>query len=57
MKHKARLNAMKIILNAVPYQQVNPDLDLTPDPAVVTSGSGELELIRTKRLKDCAPQR
>lgn len=41
-KPKARLNTMKVILNAVDYAGRNPDLDFTPDPVVVISGSDEL---------------
>ena len=37
-KHEARLNAMKIILNAVPYERGNSNLDFVPDPKVVISG-------------------
>ncbi len=42
-KHRARLNAIKVILNSVPYQRLNPELDFVPDPALVISGSRELE--------------
>ena len=42
-KHQARLNAIKVILNSVPYQRLNPELDFVPDPALVISGSRELE--------------
>ena len=31
-KHKARLNAMKVILNSVPYTHFDPNLDCVPDP-------------------------
>jgi polyphosphate kinase 2 len=50
-KHLARLNAMKIILNAVPYERGNPDLDFVPDPKVVISGSREKELMDAQRIK------
>jgi polyphosphate kinase 2 len=42
-KQKARLNAMKVILNAVDYADRNPDLDFTPDPEIVSSGDQEVE--------------
>ncbi len=50
-KHLARLNAMKVILNAVPYERLDPDLDFVPDHDVVISGSRELELMEAQRLK------
>jgi len=42
-KHRARLNAIKVILNAVDYKQRNNALDYTLDPSVVHSGAEELE--------------
>jgi polyphosphate kinase 2 len=45
-KHLARLNAIKVILNAVPYERLNQELDLTPDPEIVVTGARELELMR-----------
>jgi polyphosphate kinase 2 len=50
-KHLARLNAMKVILNSVPYENRNPDLDFAPDPNVVISGARELELMEAERLR------
>lgn len=50
-KHLARLNAMKVILNAVPYERLNPDLDFVPDHDIVISGSRELELMEAQRLQ------
>jgi polyphosphate kinase 2 len=41
-KHKARLNAIKVILNSVPYDCLNPELNFVPDPEIVISGSREL---------------
>jgi polyphosphate kinase 2 len=54
-KHRARLNAIKVILNSVDYQRRNDALDYTPDPALVLSGATELEkmtadLLRTGHL-------
>ena len=51
-KHRARLNAMKAILNAVPYQRRDPDLNFLPDPKVVISGAREVELMEAERLRD-----
>ena len=48
-KQLARLNAMKVILNSVPYADRNPDLDFAPDPKVVISGARELELMEAER--------
>ena len=50
-KHNARMNAMKVILNAVPYKRLNPELDYVPDPEIVVSGSRELELMEAQRLR------
>ena len=50
-KHLARLNVMKVILNSVPYQRLNGDLDFVPDPGVVISGSRELEMMEAQRLR------
>jgi len=51
-KTKARLNAIKVILNAVPYQRLNPELDFVPDPAVVVSGARELEVMEAQMLRE-----
>ena len=48
-KAKARLNTMKVILNTVDYADRNPDLDFTPDPAVVVSGADELKRMDKER--------
>ncbi len=50
-KHEARLNAMKIILNAVPYERGNTDLDYVPDSKVVISGAREKEIMDAQRIK------
>lgn len=50
-KHLARLNAMKTIINAVPYQRYNGDLDFVPDPSIVISGAREVEIMEAIRLK------
>jgi len=50
-KHLARLNAMKVILNAVPYERGNKDLDYVPDPDVVISGAREKEFMDAQRIK------
>lgn len=50
-KAKARLNAIKAILNAVPYERREPGLDFVPAPEVVVSGARELELMEAQRLQ------
>ena len=50
-KHEARLNAMKIILNSVPYERGNKDLDFVPDSDIVISGSREKEIMDAQRIK------
>lgn len=50
-KHLARLNAMKAILNAVPYERHNSDLDFVPDPEIVISGAREVENMEAERLR------
>jgi len=50
-KHKARLNAMKVILNSVPYESDDTELDFVPDPDIVISGSRELEMMEAQRLR------
>ena len=48
-KPKARLNAMKAILNAVDYVDRDTDLDFTPDPKIVISGKDELTRMDDER--------
>jgi polyphosphate kinase 2 len=50
-KHRARLNVMKIILDSVPYEDRDPDLDYVPDPKIVISGAREIEIMRADRLR------
>lgn len=49
-KHEARLNAMKVILNAVPYEKSNPKLNFVPDPEIVISGAREVELMEAEKI-------
>ncbi len=42
---------MKVILNAVPYERLDPTLDFVPSHDVVISGSRELELMEAQRLQ------
>jgi len=50
-KHQARLNAMKIILNSVPYDRGDSELDFVPDSDIVISGSRELEMMEAQRMR------
>ncbi len=50
-KHQARLNAMRVILNSVPYERGNYDLDYVPDPEIVISGSREVEQMEAERIR------
>ncbi len=50
-KHLARLNAIKVILNSVPYERLNNELNFVPDPEVVVSGARELEMMEAQRLQ------
>ncbi len=51
-KKKARLNAMKVILNAVDYADRNPDLDFTPDQEVVLTGDEEVLRMEDQLAED-----
>ncbi|MEE8498806.1 MAG: polyphosphate kinase 2 [Acidimicrobiia bacterium] len=56
-KQKARLNTMKVILNAVEYAGRDSDLDFRTDPQIVISGSEELERMDQERDKLGRPSR
>ena len=50
-KHRARLNAMRVILDAVDYRGRDPALDFVPDPEIVVSGAHEVELMEAERIR------
>lgn len=50
-KHEARLNAMRVILNSVPYEHGSADIDFVPDPEIVVSGSREVEQMEAERIR------
>ena len=50
-KQRARLNTMKVILNAVDYKERTPDLDFTPDSQIVIPGVEEIALMRAQRRR------
>jgi polyphosphate kinase 2 len=49
-KHLARLNAIKVILNAAPYNRLDESLDYTPDSKIVVSGTQELAKMDAQRI-------
>ncbi len=50
-KHQARLNAMKVVLNSLNYENRAKDVDFVPDSKVVVSGSREIELMEEERMR------
>ena len=50
-KYQARLNAMKTILNSVPYERLDSQLDFVPNSKVVYSGAHEIEIMEAQRLR------
>ena len=50
-KHFARLNAMKVILNAVDYEDRNLELNYVPDEGIVVSGAREIEIMEADRIR------
>ena len=50
-KHEARLNAMRTILNSVPYERGNNEIDYVPNPEVLISGSREVEQMEAERIR------
>jgi polyphosphate kinase len=50
-KQLARLNTMKVILNAIDYKDRDPELDFTPDPRIVVPGTEEIALMEAERRR------
>ena len=50
-KQKARLEAMKVILNSIPYENRDESLDYALDPNIVISGAREIEIMDAQRAK------
>ena len=50
-KHEARLNAMRTILNSVPYERGDMELDYVPNPDILISGSREVEQMEAERIR------
>ncbi|GAB1693611.1 polyphosphate kinase 2 [Krasilnikovia sp. M28-CT-15] len=50
-KQRARLNTIKVLLNAVDYKERDPDLDFAVDPDIVVPGTEEIALMRAERRR------
>ncbi len=50
-KQLARLNSMKVILNAIDYKDRDPDLDFSVDPDLVIDGLDEVRRMEEQRAK------
>jgi polyphosphate kinase 2 len=50
-KQRARVNAMKVILNAVDYDGRDAALDWVPDHRIVVSGPEEIALMEAERIR------
>jgi polyphosphate kinase 2 (PPK2 family) len=50
-KHQARLNAMRMMLDAVDYEDRDLSLDFVPNPEIVVSGAHEVELMEADRIR------
>jgi len=55
-KHKARINTMKIMLSSLPYEKLDPGINLTLDPGIVIMGDKELELMKEDRRLRGSPR-
>ncbi len=51
-KHKARVNAMKLILNSMEYHDQNEKLDYKPDKGIVVTGSQELDRMSAELIRE-----
>jgi hypothetical protein len=50
-KFLARLNAMRVILNSVPYERGSAEIDFVPDSQIVISGAREVEQMEAERIR------
>ncbi len=50
-KHKARLNAMRLILDAVDYEGRDHSLEFVPDPRIVVSGGHEVKMMEADQIR------
>lgn len=51
-KQKARLEALKVILNSVDYEDRDETLDYSLNPKIVISGAREIEIMEAQRAKN-----
>ncbi len=51
-KHRARVNAMKVILNSMAYDDANEQLNYTPDKDIVVTGSQELDRMSAELIRE-----
>ena len=51
VKHSARLNAMRVVLDSVDYEGRDRGLNFVPDPKLVNSGAREVELMEAERIR------
>jgi len=50
-KQKARINALRVILDSVDYEDRNPELDYVPSKKIVISGAAEVDLMEADRVR------
>jgi polyphosphate kinase 2 len=50
-KHLARVNAMRVMLDAVDYEGRDLSLNFVPDTEIVVSGAREVELMEAERIR------
>jgi polyphosphate kinase 2 len=50
-KHLARVNAMRVVLDSVDYEDRDLSLNFVPDPDVVVTGTLEVELMEAERIR------
>ena len=50
-KHLARVNAMRVMLDAVDYEDRDLSLNFVPDTEIVVSGAREVELMEAERIR------
>jgi polyphosphate kinase 2 len=50
-KHQARVNAMRVMLNSVNYDDRSEEVDFVPDPDIVLSGPQEMALMEAERIR------
>ena len=50
-KQRARTNAMRVILDAVDYEDRDPELEFVPDREIVVSGAHEVDIMESDRVR------